>query len=99
MRLTGLIVVLAVLGAGGPPTQPQAQHGEAQSSQEARGAAGPTGQVAVGVSSSNGLRSGISIGVTDDFLRGHDPAVVYAACYIRLTGAAPLTPYSPTVTR
>jgi hypothetical protein len=99
MRLTGLIVVLSVLAACGPPTLPIAQQVEAKCSQEARGAAGPTGQVAVGVSSSNGLRSGISIGVTDDFLRGHDPAVVYAACYIRLTGAAPLTPYSPTVTR
>jgi hypothetical protein len=99
MRLTGLIVVLSVLAACGAPTRPSAPQVGGKSRPEARGAAGPAGQVAVGGYSSNGLRSGISIGVTDDFLRGHDPAVVYAACYIRLTGAAPLTPYSPTVTR
>ncbi|MFT6536052.1 MAG: hypothetical protein ACJAQU_000952 [Loktanella salsilacus] len=99
MRAFGLIAGLAVLAACTPPTPPTLQQVEAKCSQEARAAAGPTGQVTVGASSSNGLRSGISIGVTDDFLRGREPAVVYAECYTRLSGAAPLTPYSPTATR
>ncbi|WP_394153464.1 hypothetical protein [Loktanella salsilacus] len=99
MRAFGLIAGFAVLAACAPPTPPTLQQVEAKCSQEARAAAGPTGSIAVGASSSTGLRSGISIGVTDDFLRGRDPAVVYAECYTRLSGAAPLTPYSPTATR
>ena len=99
MRALALIAGLVALGACTPPPPPTPQQVAARCDQEARGAAGPTGQVALGVSSNRGLQSGISIGVTDDFLRGRDPAAVYAECYVRLTGAAPMIPYSPALRR
>ncbi len=99
MRTLILIVGLVALGACTPPTPPSPQQVAAKCDAEARAASAPTGEVAVGISSSRGLQSGISIGVTDDFLRGRDPAVVYAECYQRLTGAAPMIPYSPALSR
>lgn len=99
MRGPGLIAGLVVLAACTPPTPPTPQQVEARCSDEARAAAGPTGQVAVGVSNTRGVQTGISIGVTDDFLRGRDPAAVYAECYVRLSGAAPMFPYSPALSR
>ena len=95
MRAAIPIAGLLALGACAPQLPPTPQQVEARCSEAARGAAGPTGQVALGVSSNRGVQSGLSIGVTDDFLRGRDPATVYAECYIRLTGAAPMIPYAP----
>ncbi|MCB5200308.1 hypothetical protein SAMN05428995_101635 [Loktanella sp. DSM 29012] len=95
MVLRGIsLIALSVLVACGPPAPLTIQQIEARCADQAASAAGPTGQVAIGVSSSRGVQTGIAIGVTDDFLRGRDPATVYAECYTRLSGAAPLTPYS-----
>ncbi|SEN05938.1 hypothetical protein SAMN04488003_108129 [Loktanella fryxellensis] len=99
MRGAAILTVLVLLAACGPQVPPSPQQVAARCDREARGAEGPTGQVAVGVSSNRGVQSGISIGVTDDFLRGRDPATVHAECYIRLTGAAPMIPYSPALAR
>ena len=99
--MRALVLIAGVVAVAGctPPPPPTPQQVETKCSQEARSAAGPTGQVALGVSNTRGVQSGISIGVTDDFLRGRDPATVYAECYVRLTGAAPLTPYAPALRR
>ena len=99
MRTLILLGGLLALGACTPPPPPTPQQVAAKCDAEARAAAAPTGQVAVGVSNTRGLQTGISIGVTDDFLRGRDPATVYGECYVRLTGAAPMIPYSPALSR
>ncbi|MFZ3583561.1 hypothetical protein ACOI1H_15500 [Loktanella sp. DJP18] len=99
MRPLILIAGLLALGACTPPPPPTPQQVAARCDEEARRAAGPTGQVAVGVSSGRGVQTGISIGVTDDYLRGRDPSTVHAECYVRLTGAAPMIPYSPALGR
>ncbi len=99
MRSLILIAGLMALGACTPPPPPTPQQVAARCDAEARSAAGPTGQVSVGVNSNRGVQSGLSIGVTDDFLRGRDPAVVHAECYQRLTGAGPMIPYSPALRR
>ena len=95
MRALVLIAGLVASAGCTPPPPPTPQQAQAKCLDEARGAAGPTGQVALGVSNTRGLQTGISIGVTDDFLRGRDPATVYAECFVRLTGAAPTIPYAP----
>lgn len=99
MRALILTAGLLVMGACTPPPQLTPQQVEARCSQEARGAEGPTGQVALGISSNRGVQSGLSIGVTDDFLRGRDPATVYAECYVRLAGSVPASPYAPALRR
>ncbi|MBS1301350.1 hypothetical protein [Loktanella sp. SALINAS62] len=85
---------LVALAACGPPLPPTIAQIEARCADQAAAAAGPTGQVSVGVSSAFGVQTGIAVGITDDFIRGRDPAVVYSECYTRLSGAAPLAPYS-----
>ena len=97
MRGLALLTAGAVLAGCAPAAPPTARQVEAACVREARGAAAPTGQVAVGLSNNRGLQSGISIGVTDDFLRGRDPAAVYAECYQRNLGVLPQTPYTPAV--
>ena len=99
MRALVLMAGLVALVGCTPPPPPTPQQAQARRLDEARGATGPTGHVAVGVSNTRGVQTGISIGVTDDFLRGRDPATVYSECYVRLTGTAPLTPYAPATGR
>ncbi|MFT6530781.1 MAG: hypothetical protein ACJASC_000300 [Limimaricola cinnabarinus] len=60
--------------------------------QRARAAQGPTGNVSIGASSRSGLSSGISIGVTDDYLRGRDPFEVYENCVVARSGQMPVRP-------
>ncbi len=60
--------------------------------EQARAAQGPTGSVTVGVNSRTGPYAGASIGITDDYLRGRDPLVVYSNCVMRRTGQAPIRP-------
>ena len=63
--------------------------------ERARAAQGPTGNVSVGASSRGGLSSGISIGVTDDYLRGRDPFEVYENCVVARSGQMPVRPPRP----
>ena len=52
--------------------------------QKAREAAGPTGEATVGVNSRTGPNFGLSINLSDDYLRGRDPAQVYEQCMTNL---------------
>ena len=85
MRALALLPFAALIACG-PPAPPTPAQIEAQCQDRAAAAAAPTGQVAVGVSNTRGVQTGISLGVSGDFLRGRDPAEVYADCYNRLTG-------------
>ena len=58
----------------------------------ARAAAGPTGEVGVGISSRDGVIGRLEIGVTSDYLRGRDPFEVYDSCVREKTGQGPIRP-------
>ena len=58
----------------------------------ARAATGPTGYLRVGVDSRGKSRTGVSIGVSTDFLTGADPQVVYEDCVRQRTGQGPIRP-------
>lgn len=52
--------------------------------EQARQAAGPTGSVTIGANSSSGPFLGAQINLSDAYLRGLDPAVVYENCMNQL---------------
>lgn len=78
-----------VFAACGPVSPERAAD---QCEDRARGAAGPTGEVGIGVSSDGDVSTGLSIGISSDFLRGRDPFEVYETCVFRKTGEAPIRP-------
>lgn len=59
---------------------------------EARKAAGPTGEIGIGVNSDGNVTNRIEIGISSDFLLGKDPQQVFEDCVLRLTGQAPIRP-------
>lgn len=60
--------------------------------ERARAAQGPTGEVAVGASSSDGPFAALGITLSSDYLRGRDPQEVYRTCVAERTGAEPVRP-------
>lgn len=60
-------------------------------SERARQAAGPTGRIGIGVGS-DGPIGNLEVTVTDDYLRGRDPNLVYDTCFRQRTGAGPTRP-------
>ena len=91
-RAAGLVAILApisLMGCDLPPISPERAYEIC--SEEARRAAGPTGSVGLGVGSS-GVTGNFEVTVTDDFIRGRDPQVVYDSCFRRRTGAGPTRP-------
>ncbi len=59
--------------------------------QDARLAAGPRGEIAVGTTS-RGPRAKGEITISTDYLFGRDPAAVYASCVQRRAGQPPSRP-------
>ncbi|MEM9971970.1 MAG: hypothetical protein AAF762_12850 [Pseudomonadota bacterium] len=80
---------LAALAACGPVSPEAAAN---QCEVQARRAAGPTGEVGIGVNSDGRVSTGVAIGISLDALRGRDPVEVYEDCVFRKTGAAPIRP-------
>ena len=89
MRFVLPVLVLAAVASCGP-VNPEiaAQRCEAR----ARAAQGPTGAVEFGVNSKSGAFTRAEIGVSSDFLRSRDPAQVYDACVLQMTGELPIRP-------
>jgi hypothetical protein len=79
---------LAACAAVPPTPEEAADRCEAR----AQAAQAPTGAVSVGANSQTGMSTGISIGLSGDFLRGRDPQEVYESCVIDLTGEPPIRP-------
>ena len=63
-----------------------------QCEEQARSAAGPTGQIGIGVNSDGRATNSIEIGISSDFLIGKDPQQVYESCVRRKAGEAPIRP-------
>ena len=60
--------------------------------ERARAALGPTGSIGVFANSSGESGARISIGVTDDFIKGRDPYFVYDKCVRQKSGQGPIRP-------
>lgn len=60
--------------------------------ERARAATKPTGAASIGVNSSGKVSSGLTIGVSSDFLTGRDPNAVYRECVIEKSGQQPTRP-------
>ena len=60
--------------------------------EQARAAQGPTGEVAVGASSSDGPFAALGVTLSTDYLSGRDPQEVYRTCVMERTGAPPVRP-------
>lgn len=84
--ICALLALPVVLTACNTATTPE--RAAIQCEERAIRAAGPTGSATVGINSSSGAFSELSVGVTGDFIAGRDPVAVYQSCYTRLTGAA-----------
>ena len=81
--------VTAFLAGCGPVTVAQA---ERECFQRARLAASPRGTVKVGTGSGGGVRTGLSLSVSSDFLQGRDPSAVYDSCVMQKSGMPPRQP-------
>jgi len=79
---------VSVLASCGPVSPEVAA---AQCEDRARAANGPTGEIGIGIGS-DGVRSGVSIGISSDFIAGRDPQEVYETCVRQKTGQPPIRP-------
>ena len=90
IRIATIALVLSgTLVACGPISPERAAD---QCEDEARRAAGPTGEIGIGVNSSGNVTNRVEIGISSDFLLGKDPQQVYESCVRRKTGQAPIRP-------
>ncbi|MBC2834280.1 hypothetical protein H7F16_02100 [Gemmobacter straminiformis] len=89
MRGLALGLSLLTLAACGPVTVEQA---ERQCFERARLAAGPRGEVGVGVGSDGRMSASVDVTVTSDYLGGRDPAAVFDACVYQKSGQPPSRP-------
>lgn len=87
IRLAGLPLLCSVTACA--PVSPRLA--AEQCADRARAATGPTGGIAI-EGGSGGLSTGVTIGITSDFVRGRDPFVVYDQCVRQKTGQAPIAP-------
>ena len=86
MHRLAAVLVLTVAACG--PVSPELA--AKQCEERARGAAGPTGSVAVGVNSNGEVSNRFEIGISSDFVAGRDPEAVYRDCVFRKTGQPPI---------
>jgi hypothetical protein len=60
--------------------------------ERAQAARSPSGEVAIGASSSDGPFAAVGITLSSDYLQGRDPFEVYRTCVVERTGAEPVRP-------
>ena len=83
-------VLLPLVAGCGPVPVMQAEQTCRIRADEARG---PTGSVSIGVNNSGEVSTGVTLGVSSDYLQGRDPAQVYDECVWRASGQMPIHPY------
>lgn len=86
-RVVSLAVLL--LAACGPVSPERAAD---MCEERARAAAGPTGEVGIGINNKGEALGSFEIGVTSDYIRGRDPYIVYEECVRQKTGQGPIRP-------
>ncbi|NNL73772.1 MAG: hypothetical protein HKP29_10445 [Silicimonas sp.] len=88
MRFVPFFILIGLMACG--PVSPQRAADMCED--RANAAAGPTGEVGVGVTSGGKARGRFEIGVTSDYVRGRDPYQVYESCVREKTGQGPIRP-------
>lgn len=88
-RILILALSLAALAACAPVSPERAAE---ICEERARAAAGPTGEVGIGISSDGEVSPKLEIGITSDYLMGRDPYLVYEECVRQMTGQGPIRP-------
>ena len=83
------LVFCALLAACGPMTVEQA---ERACFERARLAAGPRGEVAIGMTSGGKATGSLDVTVSADYLTGKDPSAVYETCVMAKSGEPPSRP-------
>ena len=90
MRLLSVISAIAMIGVGGCAPKPLSPELAARVCADRAGLAQrPRGTVGVGIGT-GGVRGGVGLTVSPDFLLGRDPQDVYDACFIERTGFPPM---------
>lgn len=87
-RVVPLLAAILLLSACGPMSPDRAAD---VCEDRARAAAGPTGEIGVGVGS-EGASGRVEIGITSDYIQGRDPYEVYDSCVRQKTGQGPIRP-------
>ena len=88
--IRALVICAALVTTACGPISPE--RAAEQCEERAREAAGPTTEIGIRVNSDGRVTSGISIGITSDFLTGKDPEQVYVDCVEQKTGQPPIRP-------
>jgi len=91
MRMYLMPLVLLPLASCGPIPVAEA---ESICYNDARMATGPHGAIGFGVDSNGNTSTGLSIGISSDYLLGRDPDQVYANCVFNRSGQMPTRPFS-----
>lgn len=90
--VTGFIALgaalIALAGCGQSLSPEQAYE---RCSERARLAVAPRGSIGVGVGS-GGPSASLGVTITNDFIQGRDPYLVYDTCFREFTGAGPTRP-------
>jgi len=84
-----ILAFTLLLAACGPVPVERA---EQQCFQRARLATQPRGEVFVGVGSGGGMRGGVDLTVSSDYVLGRDPSAVYDLCVQARSGQPPSRP-------
>ena len=88
-----IILILTLAIAACTPRRPiPVEVAMAECTERARAAIKPSGSVGIGVNSSGKVSTGLSIGLSSDFLTGRDPNEVYATCVVKKSGVQPTKP-------
>ena len=90
LRLVSLLALPLLAACETGPMDPQ--QAARLCEERARAAQGPSGEVAVGASSSDGPFADVGITLSSDYLTGRDPFEVYRTCVVERTGAEPVRP-------
>lgn len=88
MRRTLAVLVLGLLAACGPIPVEQA---ERACLDDARRAAGPTGEIGIGLTT-EGARARGKVEISSDWLMGRDPSAVFDTCVVQRSGQMPGRP-------
>jgi hypothetical protein len=88
MRRAALLVALTLTACG--PVSPERAADMCED--RANAAAGPTGEVGIGINNSGKVSTGFEVGITSDYIRGRDPHAVYEECVRQKTGQGPIRP-------
>lgn len=89
-KQTAFFLGLAALTACGPISLERA---ERECLSRAQLAAGPRGEIGIGVGS-EGVSTLFEVELSSDFLQGRDPAQVYERCVLQRSGQMPSQPYA-----